>query len=355
MRPLTLKMILVILTGLMISALPASALEKITGKIPPIQLKGSLDVTTLAPGRHHFEFTAGYKRTGDPIRVPIIVIKGTRPGKRLLLTAAVHGDELNGIGVIHKLVRQLNPNKMAGVVIALPGINRPGMEGHSRFFGEFGDTGTLVNLNRVMPGKKNGTAGERFAYRLWHAILKPNADLVIDLHTQSRGTAYPLYVFADFRSRTVRKMAYSLGPDVIKKDTGLKGTVETTFMRMNVPAVTLEIGSPKIFQPALIKRTVEGIKRVMISHKMLEGVKVPGAKAPFVGTKTTTVTARNAGILVLSVTLLDKVSKGQMLGCIYNNFGEKIRCYKAPHNGVVLAIATDPLRQEGSMIVRLIK
>ncbi|WND03412.1 succinylglutamate desuccinylase/aspartoacylase family protein [Temperatibacter marinus] len=315
-----------------------------------------LKVDDLGAGRHEFYFKAGYRNTGDALLIPVIVFKGTKEGPRLMLTAAVHGDELNGIGVLHRLAAELNPKSLKGTVIMVPGINRTGLENNSRYFHESNGGGSHTDLNRVMPGEKYGHAGERFAYHVWHYLLKNNADKAIDLHTQTRGTAYPLYVFSDFRNAAAKKMAYLLGPDLIKEDKGQKGTVETTFVTHDIPAVTLEIGAPKIFQKDLINRAIIGIKRVMKKDGMIKGETLPVARVkPYVGTKSTTVYTHTGGILMMKVALLDHVKEGQVLGCINDPFGHKLKCYRAPHKGVVLAVSTDPMREPGSMVARLLK
>lgn len=326
----------------------------------PVRKIKKLKVDQLRPGRYHFIFKAGLDNGGLPMWVPVIVIKGKNKGPKLMLTAAIHGDELNGIRTIHQLMDKISPDDLAGSIIAIPGVNRSGMSRHSRYFHDASGGGSVVDLNRVMPGRKTGNAGERFAYSLWQHVLKDNADIAIDLHTQTRGTVYPLYVFADFNNQTSKEMAFLLGPDVIKQDTGLTGTLETSFMTVGVPAVTFEIGAPKVFQKKLVARAVAGIRRVMQAQGMLTNLSpataVPAPKVqPFVGKKITTIKAHTGGILVVNVKLLDRVKAGQIVGCLYDAFGVKLKCYKAPHNSLVLALATDPLREAGSMVVRLLR
>lgn len=325
------------------------------GQTKTIPVIDRLAVVDLSTGRHDFNFRAGYRNTGEAILIPVIVIKGAKTGPHLMLTAAVHGDELNGIRVIHKLVAQIKPEKLSGTVIAIPGLNRTGIENNSRYFHESNGGGAMTDLNRSMPGRETGSAGYRYAYKVWHKLLKPNADIAIDLHTQTRGTEYPLYVFSDFRNKIARKMAYLLGPDIIKQDEGEKGTVETTFMENGVPAVTLEIGAPKRFQEKLISRALDGIIRVMQAKKMLDGTIKHASIKPYLGKKAKTVYTHKGGILVLKVKLLDSVKAGQKLGCLYDSFGYLLKCYKAPFNGRVLAIATDPMREPGAMVARIIK
>lgn len=319
-------------------------------------------------GRRDYYFNAGEETPGFPLLVPVIVIKGKKSGPNLLITAALHGDELNGIGVIHKLARSIDPDTLSGTLILVPGVNQPGIIAHSRFFQspEAGRTqdGTLASpqrdLNRLMPGGNfPPSSAAIFASRLWHDLFQPNADLVIDIHTQSKGVTYPLFVFADFRNAVARQMAEDLQPDVIKNDPGESGTLETSFIANNIPAITLEVGAPKMFQKTLIDRAVDGIHNIMINQGLLDSAaKTPTQKIytkPYIGQITTNITAKRGGLAIIEVNLLDKVKKGQLLARVLDPFGHELDRYVSPSDGIVLAHSTDPLREPSSLLVRILK
>lgn len=331
----------------------ASADDRIGG-VPVID---SLDAGSLPAGRHEFYFRAGWRNSGQSILVPVVVIRGARDGKRLLLTAAVHGDELNGIGVIHRLLETLDADDLSGTLVTVPGVNQPGINANIRGYAASGGGGYAVDANRRFPGtlKRDGSAVDRYLGALWHGLLKPNADLAVDLHTQTRGTAYPLFVFADFRNSVAREAAFLLGPDMIKKDKGQKGTLETSLMENGIPAVTFEVGAPKVFDAALIARSVEGIRNLMRRHGMIAGEAVRPVHAPFVGSDYTNVYTETGGIAVLHVNLLDTVERDQHLATLYDPFGNEIKRYRAPHDGRVLAVSTDPMKEAGSMLVRILE
>ncbi|WP_417459760.1 succinylglutamate desuccinylase/aspartoacylase family protein [Kordiimonas sp.] len=310
-----------------------------------------LDTASLTPGRHHFYFRAGARGTGVPVLVPVIVMKGEKPGKQLLLTAAVHGDELNGIRVIHRLLEEIQPVALSGTIVAVPGVNQPGMEAHSRYFGPRGG-----DPNRAFPGnQKRGEAEAVYVRHLWQDLFLPGTDFAVDLHTQTTGTAYPLFVFADFRNNTARKMAYALLPEMIKNDKGEKGTLETSLLAKGVPAVTYEIGAPKRFQDQLIEKAVMGLENMMVTSGLLDGTPLKPKASPVVGTHYSNVTTEEGGLAVVHVSLRDRVEKGQLVATIYDPFGTPIRSYHTPHAGWVLAVATDPVRDAGQMLVRILQ
>lgn len=327
------------------------------GVIGDVRIIDRLDVAALPAGRHNFYFKAGWRSTGVPIHVPVVVVKGAQDGKRLMLTAAVHGDELNGIGVIHRLLGRLESGSLSGTVVAVPGLNQPGMMANNRRFPVSSGGGALVDLNRSFPGEDddNAPASDRYLGTLWHNLIVGNADIAVDIHTQTRGSAYPLFVFADFANAVTHQAAFLLGPDMIKNDAGQDGTLETSLMKAGIPAVTLEVGAPKVFQHDLITRAVAGLENLMQAHGMLAGEAVLPDERPVVGSSYTNVYTDTGGVAVLHVALKDRVEKGQHVATLYDPFGRELGRYKAPHDGWVLAVATDPLREPGTMLVRILQ
>jgi predicted deacylase len=340
----------------MIFAAPVMA-EDTGDRLGGVPVIGALTVESLVPGRHDFYFRAGWRNSGQALHVPVVVVKGARPGKRLLLTAAVHGDELNGIGVIHRLLEGIDAQSLSGTLIAVPGVNQPGINANNRRYMASGGGGYMVDPNRDFPGtdQLGGSTVRRFLGALWHGLFKDNTDLAVDLHTQTRGTAYPLFVFADFKNGTAKEAAFLLGPDMIKNDHGQKGTLETTLMEAGIPAVTFEVGSPKVFQQGLITRAVGGIRNLMRRHSMIAGDSMPPPVAPIVGSSYTNVYTETGGIAVLHVALKDAVTRGQHVATLYDPFGREIKRYVAPHDGWVLAVSTDPMKEAGAMLVRILQ
>lgn len=284
--------------------------------------------------------------------VPVIVVKGTKPGPRLLITAGIHGDELNGISVLQHLAQSIDPKTLSGTLVAVPGLNTPGLLHSTRGFtaDEIGTNGD--NLNRVMPGNTEGGTSSRYAGRLWHQIFIGNADFAIDLHTQSRGGAYPGYVFA--QTGAARQIADLLRPDVIGMDAGVEGTVENMLNPAGIPAVTYELGGPETFNDAMITRALRGVRNVMIGKGMLEGKPDLSDPAPFVGNVVTDIDSPRGGWTTVKVKLKDDVKKGDVVATVSNPFGETIATITAPSDGHVLSIATDPRTEPGDMVVRMI-
>lgn len=311
-----------------------------------------LDAAALASGKvYRFWFRVTDNAVAQPWLIPVIVVRGARPGPRLLLTAAIHGDELTGVDVIHQLTAGLDPAALSGTVIAVPGLNTVGMLHRTRSFTP-GEGREGANLNRLMPGM-DGDVGiaDRYARRLWTALLRPNADTAIDLHTQSHGTAYVMFAFAG--TKRAERIAELIGPDIIKLDPGTMGTIETEMNRDGVPAITLELGRPEMFDPVMVARAVAGIKRVMADMEMLV-VAPPRTTAPFVGNKLVVVSAARGGFAHVLVPLGATVTKGDVVATISDAFGRVVETVRTPESGRVNTVVTDPLHDPGDMLLRIV-
>lgn len=315
----------------------------------------TLDVKALPSGHHKLTFRAGATNTGQPIMVPVHVIKGAQDGPRFLVVAGVHGDELNGIATLHGLFDEIDAATLKGSVVAIPGLNQPGLAANNRHYVGSAGGGFMTDLNRIFPGKPDsGDSAERYVSMLWNHIIKDNADFAVDLHTQTRGSSYPLFVFADFNNATAREMAKNLIPDAIKNDQGQRGTLETSLLTYGIPAVTYEIGGPKSWQPALIGRAVHGLLNLMIAAGMIEGDQTSPEGAPYIGDETTNVYTDVGGYAYLHVGLKDRVEEGDPVATVKNAYGETMRRYYAPISGYILSVATDPLSEPGAMLVRIL-
>ncbi len=337
--------------------LSTACAQDMIGGVPVIE---KLDVEALPRGKiYHFWFKGMDTSVGQSWYVPVIVNRGKEAGPRLLLNSGVHGDELNGIRVVQLIAPVVDPQTLSGTIIGIPGLNIPGMLHGNRNYIMSDDGGSAANLNRAMPGDEaKGDATKRFAGRVWQKLWMGNVDYVIDLHAQTRGTVYPTFVYADPRNEKVKMLAELLAPDIIKYDAGEKGSVETEFVRANIPAVTFEIGGAGVWQQELIDRSVLGVHTVMSALKMTAEVSGPVRSVTpktFLGNENTSLRATVGGFVEYKVGLLDMVVKDQLLARQMNAFGNIVAEYKAPHDGKILSVGDEPVREPGALVVRLIR
>ena len=178
---------------------------------------------------------------GQPVQVPIIVARGHQDGKVLGLTAAVHGNELNGIPVIQRIFGEIDINELKGVIVGVPVVNVPSLHRKKRRFIDGTD------LNHIMPGKANGTVSQVYAHRVVTRIIH-QFDYLIDLHTASFGRINSYYIRADMSDLVVNDMARLQNAQIIVHNPPSDGTLRGTANEMNIPAITLEVGNPNTFQ-----------------------------------------------------------------------------------------------------------
>lgn len=318
------------------------------------QVIQSLDVSDIASGEHKFWFRIATNALSQWQHLPVLVYKGQKPGKKLVITAGVHGDEYNGVLAAQKTARELIGSDLAGTVTIVPGINLTGMLNKSRDFCSPDPDAARANLNRFFPGNEFGNEANRYLHTLWTNLLKPNAELAIDLHTQTSGAAYPLYVFADFRIEDSLQMARLINPDVILDDPGDSGVLETVWNSNGVPSITVEVGTGSYTDEALINRTVNGIFNILKHYEVISGV--PETIHPCVeGREIVTIKAEFGGFVLPQVSILEPVVQGQLVAIQYDGFGDEIQRYNAPTSGTVISHNVEPIRAAGSLLVRLIK
>jgi predicted deacylase len=340
-----------LLLALALLAAPLHAATQIVGTLDDIPVIDRLDVADQPAGQtQRFWFRGGDTATGQRWLVPVMVVKGARPGPRLLVTAGIHGDELNGIDVLHRLVAGLDPAGLAGTLVAVPGLNPPGLLQSSR---EFSDTSSRssANLNREMPGTLAGTAAANHAARLWQNLLRPNADLAVDLHTQSRGLVYVMYAFAS--TPRTQRMAELMLADAIKLDRGDKGTLENTLTDDGVPSITLELGGPERFDEAMVTRGLGGLLNLMREQKMLPGA-VSEPTTTITGNALASVDAPRGGWIRLLAPLGSRIAQGQPVAQLADAFGRTTDILTAPQSGLIIMTATDPRAERGLPIARIL-
>lgn len=349
----------VIALGLALTTGAASAATVYTGdSVDGAKVIDKLDIADQPAGTTHLWFRVADTSIGQGWYVPVVVIKGAKPGPRLLLTAGIHGDELNGIAVIQRLAATIDPKAISGAIVAVPGLNTPGLLHSTRGFtaDEIGTNGD--NLNRVMPNPAetfspdSGGVATRYAGRLWSQLFIGNADYAIDFHTQSRGGQYPAYVFA--QTKGARQLADLLRPDVINMDPGIDGALENMLNAAGITAVTYELGAPERFDGDTVAHAVTGVRNILMNKGMLSGKPDLSAPPPFVGNEINDITSPRGGWAHLLVHLGQDVRTGDPLATITDPFGTTIATLTAPSAGRVLSLATDPRTEPGDMVVRLI-
>ncbi|KAI9240224.1 MAG: hypothetical protein BYD32DRAFT_459017 [Podila humilis] len=309
----------------------------------------NLDLESLPSGRlTRLWVVLAEDAMSTPIRVPVIVAKGVRPGPVVGLTAALHGNELNGIPLTHRLVLQeIQCQALHGIVVAVPVANVPGYLAQQRGFSDGTD------LNRLMPGKKNGTTSQVYSFNLMTRIVRHFTHL-IDLHTASKGRVNSLYVRANMQNPTTRHMARLQNPQIIVHNTSPDGSLRGAAMQeYNVPAITVEIGDPSRFQKRFVKSAILGVTNILSHLKMVEDEHEVQDYDPVVCAKSYWIFTKGGGILNVLPDVNTWVRKGELIATLHNIFGQEEHRYFAPEDGIVVGKSVDPVCQSGCRILHL--
>jgi uncharacterized protein len=280
------------------------------------------------------------------ILLPLLVARGKRDGPVFGLTAAVHGNELNGIGVIHDLMRNLNPSQLNGTVVAVVVVNVPGLHRHQREFVDGGD------LNHIFPGRDDGDVAEVYSHRILDRIVN-RFDYLVDLHTASFGRVNSVYVRADMTHPVTATMAYLQRPQIIVHNPPSDYTLRGAAMDLGIPSVTLEIGDPQTFQPSYVRASRIGLRAVLAAAGMLPRRPVAEVAEPVLCEHSRWMYTDRGGLLEVLPRPTDHVRQGERVAVLRNAFGDVIREYHAPEDGIVIGKSVNPVGQTGARILHL--
>ncbi len=283
---------------------------------------------------------------GMPVYVPVIVAKGKKEGPVLGLTAAVHGNELNGIPVIQRLFKELDVNTMSGTVIGVPVANVPSLLRRTRRFLDGND------LNHLMPGKENGNVSQIYAWRLMDRIIK-HFNYLIDLHTASLGRINSYYVRADMINPTTRQLALLQNPQIILHNPPSDGTLRGAANELGIHAITLEVGNPSRFQRGMIRDGLTGIHNVLHYLGITPSLLETDQEQPVICKNSYWIYSDKGGFLSVLPEPATFVKKGDAIAQLLNVFGDLITEYIAPEDGIIIGKEVNPVNQTGGRMLHL--
>ena len=316
-------------------------------KIVHINSKEELNLEELKEGQKHRIYVhLSENSLGIPWRIPIVVVKGMKKGKTLGVTAAVHGDELNGISTIFKLIEEIDPQELTGNLVLVPICNVPGYLSNKRYFAD------NVDLNRIMPGSPDGNASRIYAHHFTSKIIK-KFDYLLDLHTASHGRVNSLYIRADLDNEETRTLAYLQNPQIIVKKYDETGTLRGWANEQGIPAITIEIGNPNAFQHSLIDETLEGILNTMRHLKMINGEVEDLVADATICDHSFWIYSKKGGIVDVLPSLRDIVKKGEVIAYVYDVFGGIKEEVISSRTGIVIGKNVSPNCLAGARLVHL--
>lgn len=316
-------------------------------KVVVIKTKEELRLSSFKMGEvHRVYIQLSDNSLGSPWKVPLVIIRGEKKGPTVGITAALHGNELNGISTIFKLIEELDPKKLSGTLVLVPISNVPGYLMNQRYFSD------RVDLNRIMPGKPEGTTSNLYAHYFISKIVS-KFNYLLDLHTASHGRVNSLYIRADIDNEDTRTLAYLQNPQIIVKKFDEGGTLRAWANENGIPAITIEIGNANAFQHRLIDETLDGIINTLKHLKMLEGEVKDMLKDATLCERSFWIYSNKGGIIDVFPSLADRVKAGEVIAKVYDVFGQVREEIKASCSGVVIGKNVRPNCDAGTRVLHL--
>jgi len=318
----------------------------------------ALDVNDLERGKKHaFYFEGVQMPTGQHWYVSVIVAVGAKPGKRVVLTSGVHGDEMSSVHAVQTIMNQLDPAQMSGTVLAVPDVSRPALEGMARRWPSSGRGIDLIDMNREWPGNENGfSATSRHAGLVFNRLLRPNADFALDFHTGATAMDVTAFILARMEIPEVRAMAELFPIGQIFDNPAYPTLLANAYINVGIPAITPEIGASRILDLSMIPLFVEGTMNVLKHHGIISGPMGRTARDTgiFVANSDHFIFSTHGGFVELLVKLNEKVKVGQKVAIQRNTFGEVVAEYTSEVAGEVGARRSDATAEPGVPLIAIL-
>lgn len=310
----------------------------------PLELNGKF----IQPGKRETMFIPVSRRyTAGEVSLPVCVVHGRTPGPRLFVSAAIHGDEINGVEIIRRLLKRSALSKLCGTLIAAPVVNVYGFVGQTRYLPDRRD------LNRCFPGSATGSLAARLANTFMTEIAS-KATHGVDLHTGSLHRANLPQIRTSLATPGNEDLALSFGAPVIMDAALRPGSLRESVNNLGIPMIVYEAGEALRFDELAIRAGLQGVLSVMRDLGMLPAVKAKRRRVePFVAHGSTWVRAPESGILVTRLKLGARIKKGENLGMISDPLGEEEVPIISPTNGVLIGCTNMPLMNEGDALFHI--
>ncbi len=280
--------------------------------------------------------------SGVPIELPVRVWRARRRGPAVFVTAAIHGDELNGTGIVREILTEEPFELRRGTLVLVPVVNLPGFERHSRYLPDRRD------LNRCFPGSATGAPASRLAAKIFRQIVR-RCDYGIDLHSAAVRRTNFSNVRADLRDPEVRRIALAFGSEIVIDNQGPKGSFRRAACEAGCPTIVLEAGEVWKIESAVVELGVRGVRNVLIELGMVDGELERAAYQALVK-RTRWVRAELGGILQFHVAPGEVVEAGQPLATNTSLLGAENRVLRCPADGVILGMTTLPAVSPGDPV-----
>ncbi len=281
----------------------------------------------------------------NAVEVPVIIERAKKPGPTVLITAGIHGDEVNGVEIVRQIIAKGINKPKKGTVICIPVINIFGFIHMDREFPDGRD------LNRVFPGSETGSLASRVAHKLITQVV-PYADMILDYHTGGADRFNSPQIRIAKNEVVLDELASVFGAPFVLRSKNLSKTFRNTCYKLGVPILLYEGGKSFHIDSVVTNTGVNGAKRVLSHLNMLQSkfkVSAPKKKSVFIN-ESRWIRAKYSGMFKASVKINSKVKKGDLIGNITDPYGKFNHFVKAENSGYVFNVNQSPIIYQGDAL-----
>lgn len=302
----------------------------------------------IQPGKgYELNLSVAKLHTSTPIQIPILVERAKLDGPTVVLMAGMHGDEINGIEIIRRIIHKKLNKPTKGTVICIPVFNIFGFLNLKRELPDGRD------LNRSFPGSSTGSLASQFAFQFMKEIA-PVVDVIVDFHTGAAQRNNYSQIRCDFDDSKSVELAKIFNPPIILDSALIPKTIRESIQRFGKQYLLFEGGKANSIEESVVEEGINGAK-LILNHFGMRSFKIDisaGRKPVFLG-QSKWLRAPNSGLFLAQVINGSHVKKGELLAIIMDPFGKIERKIKATTDGVVLCVNEAPTVYKGDAIFHI--
>lgn len=310
-------------------------------------------VSDVDPGeKRQFRYEISETYLGDPVEVPVTIINGAHDGPRVFMTAAIHGDELNGVKVLQEVADRYDPDQIHGTLVLLHVVNVPGYQAQQRYIPIYDQ-----DLNRSFPGKERSNTAERMAYHVYQTFLK-QCDFGLDFHTSTRNRTTMYHARADLSNPEVERLAHVFGTNVVLSGEGEGSSLRSVATTDGIPTITIEMGKAHRFQPALIEKALLGVESVLADVGVYpEGTIHEPSWQKVIGPaeEKRWLRADTGGLVEMEWGPDPLVAEGETICTITDHFKDEEHPVTAPFTGLIVGVLENPIALPGHPLAHFVR
>jgi len=305
------------------------------------------------PGEiRHIHYDVGETYLGRPVEIPVTIINGEHAGPRLCLSAAIHGDEVNGVKVLQEVADRYDPGGLHGTIVCLHVVNVPGYIAQQRYLPIYDQ-----DLNRSFPGTERGSTASRMARIIWDRFVS-ECDIGLDFHTSTRNRMTVFHGRADMDDEGIQRLVDAAGIPLVISSEGSSGMLRRVATQKGTPVVTVEMGEANRFQPMLIDLGVQAVENVLAAYEMHPEATPQRPEFQKVLTSKDQkkwIRADNGGLVDMKWGPLPVVDEGETICVISDHFRTEEHVVEAPFDGFLAGILANPRVLPGHPLVHLVE